>query len=116
MDLSRHLLPLGDSSAGATRSVPSPCRYPSAWGSHDTPTIPASDGGHASHASNGGHASDGGGLHTSYRSKSPTGRGRTTPSTVPTMKKGHHCCGCPRHRPGYGGCRRLLRSERQSGI
>ena len=30
MDPSRHLLPLGDSSAGATRSVPSPHWYPSA--------------------------------------------------------------------------------------
>ena len=30
MDPSRHLLPLGHSSAGATRSVPSPHWYPSA--------------------------------------------------------------------------------------
>ena len=69
----RVLLPLGHSSAGATRSVPSPRRCPSASRSHDAPTIPASDGG---------------GLYTGYRSGSPTGRGRMTPSRVPTMKKG----------------------------
>ena len=42
MDLCRDLLPLGHSSAGATRSVPSPHRYPSASRSHNAPTIPAS--------------------------------------------------------------------------
>ena len=46
----------------------------------------------------------------------PTGRGRTTPSRVPTMKKGRRCRRCPRRCSGYGGCRRLLRSEWQSGI
>ena len=54
-------------------------------------------------ASNGGPASDGSGLHTSYHSESPTGRGRTTPSRVPTTKKGCRCHRCPRRHPGYGG-------------
>ena len=79
-----------------------------------TAAAPPSTGGGP--ASNGSPASDGGGLHTSYHSKSPTGRGQTTPSRVPTTKKGCHCRRCPRHRPGYGGCRRLLRPEWQSDI
>ena len=33
-------------------------------------------------------ASDGGGLHTGYCSKSPTGRGRTTPEQSPNHEKG----------------------------
>ena len=33
----------------------------------------------------------------------PQGRGQTTPSRVPTMKKGRRCCRCPRHHPGYRG-------------
>ena len=82
------LLPLGHSSAGATRSVPSPRRCPSTSRSHDTPTIPASDGG---------------GLYTGYRSGSPMGRGWTTPSQVPTTKKGCRYRRCPRCRPEYGG-------------
>ena len=72
MDTCRVLLPLGHSLAGATRSVPSPRRCPSASRSHDAPTIPTSDGG---------------GLYTGYRYGSPTGRGRTIPSRVPTTKK-----------------------------
>ena len=115
VDLSRHLLPLGHSSAGATRSVPSPRQYPSASRSHDAPTIPASDG--SGPASNGGSpASNGGSLHTSYHSESPKGRGRMTPSRVPTTKKGHRCRRCPRRCLGYGGCQRLLRPEWQSSI
>ena len=31
-----------------------------------------------------------------------------TPSRVPTTKKGRRCCRCPRRRPGYMGCLRLL--------
>ena len=95
------LLPLGDSSAGATRSVPSPCRRPSALGSHDAPTIPASDGG---------------GLGTSYRSGSPTGRGRTTMRRVPTTKGGRRYRRCPRSRPDYGTCRRLLPPEWENRV
>ena len=94
-------IPLGHSSAGATRSVPSPHRCPSTSRSHDAPTIPASDDGR---------------LYTGYRSGSPTGRGRTTPSRVPTMKKGRRYCRCPRHRPEYGGCWRLLPPEWQRRI
>ena len=60
--------------------------------------------------------SDGGGLYTGYRSRSPMGRGRTTPSRVPTMKKGCRYRRCPRHRPEYGGCRRLLPPEWQRRI
>ena len=86
----RVLLPLGHSSAGATRSVPSPRRCPSASRSHDAPTIPASDGS---------------GLYTGYHSGSPTGRGQTTPSRVRTTKKGRRCRRCPRRCPGYGGAR-----------
>ena len=88
MDTRRVLLPLGHSSAGATRSMPLPCRCPSTSRSHDAPTIPASDGG---------------GLYTGYRSGSPMGRGWTIPSRAPTMKKGCHCHRCPRRRLGYGG-------------
>ena len=65
VDTCRVLLPLGHSSAGATRSVPSPRRCPSASRSHDTPTIPTSNGC---------------GLYTGYHSGYPMGRGRTTPS------------------------------------
>ena len=90
MDTRRVLLPLGHSSAGATRSVPSPRQCPSASRSHDAPTIPASDGG---------------GLYTGYHSGSPTGRGWTTLSRVPTTKKGRHYRRCPRHCPEYGGAR-----------
>ena len=90
VDTRRVLLPLGQSSAGATRSVPLPRRCPSASRSHDAPTIPASDGG---------------GLYTGYRSGSPMGRGRTTPSRVPTTKKGRRYRRCPRCRPEYGGAR-----------
>ena len=93
VDTCRVLLPLGHSSAGATRSVPLPRRCPSTSRSHDAPTIPASDGG---------------GLYTGYRSGSPTGRGQMTPSRVPTTKKGCRYRRCPRHRPEYGGCQRLL--------
>ena len=50
VDTCRLLLPLGHSSAGATRSVPSPHRCPSAPRSHDAPTIPASDGGGSTQA------------------------------------------------------------------
>ena len=46
----------------------------------------------------------------------PWGGGRTTPSRVPTTKKGCRCRRCPRRCLGYGGCWRLLRPERQSGI
>ena len=90
MVLSGHLLPLGDSSAGATRSVPSPHWYPSACRSNDAPTIPASDSGSTGSGgptSNCSPASDGGGIHTSYCSKSSTERGQTTPSGVPTTKR-----------------------------
>ena len=93
VDTCRVLLPLGHSSAGATRSVPSPRPCPSASRSHYAPTIPASDGG---------------GLYTGYRSRSPMGRGQTTPSRVPTTKKGHRYRRCPRRRPEDGGCQRLL--------
>ena len=93
MDTRRVLLPLGHSSAGATRSVPSPRWCPSTSRSHDAPTIPASDGGS---------------LYTGYRSGSPMGRQQMTPSRVPTMKKGHRYCRCTRHHPEYGGCWRLL--------
>ena len=66
------LLPLGHSSAGATRSVPSPRRCPSASRSHDAPTIPASDGG---------------GLYTGYHPDPPWGvGGRPEPS--PNHEKG----------------------------
>ena len=74
---------------------------------------PGSTGGPASNCS---PASNGGGLHTGYHPKSPTGRGRTTPSKVPATKKGCRCRRCPRHRPGYGRCWGLLRSEWQSNI
>ena len=60
--------------------------------------------------------SDDGGLYTGYRSGSPMGRGQTTPSRVPTTKKGCCCRRCLRRRPGYVGCRRLLRPEWQSTI
>ena len=88
VDTRRDLLPLGHSSAGATRSVPSPRQYPSASRSHDAPTIPASDGG---------------GLYTGYRSRSPMRRGQTTPSRVPTTKKGRRYRRCPRRCPEYRG-------------
>ena len=122
MDPSRYLLPLGDSSAGATRSVPPPRWYPSTCRSNDAPTIPASNGGPASNgspASNGGPTSnfnpaiDGGGTHCS---KSSTERGRTTPSGVPTPKERRRCRRCPRRRHGYWGCRRLLQLEQRSYI
>ena len=121
MDPSRHLLPLEDSPAGATRSVPSPCWYPSARRSHDAPTIPASDcsgpacnggsGSTGAPTSNCSHASDGSGLHTGYRSRSPTGRGRTIPSKVPAPKTGCRCRRCPRRRPGHGRCWGFLRPQ-----
>ena len=91
MDPSGHLLPLGDSSAGATRSVPSPCWCPSACRSNDAPTIPASDGGSTGNGGptrNCSPASNGGGIHTSYCSKSSTERGQMTPSGVPTPERG----------------------------
>ena len=71
------------------------------------PAAPAA----GSTASNCSPASDGGGLHTGYRSKTPTGRGRTTPIKVPAPKKGCHCRRCPRRRPGYGRCWGLLWPE-----
>ena len=101
VDTCQVLLPLGHSSAGATRSVPLPRRCPSASRSHDAPTIPASDGS---------------GLYIGYRSGSPMGRGRTTPSRVPTTKKGCRYCRCPRCCPEYGGCWRLLPPEWQRRI
>ena len=45
-----------------------------------TPAAPAA-------ASTGGPASDSGDLHTGYRSKTPTGRGRTTPIKVSASKR-----------------------------
>ena len=49
-------------------------------------------------------------------SKSPTGRGRTTPSKVPATKKGCRCRRCPRRHLGYGRCWGLLRSEWPSNV
>ena len=94
-------MPLGHSSAGATRLMSSPRRCPSASNSHDAPTIPASDGGS---------------LYIGYHSGSPMGRGQTIPSQVPTTKKGRRCRRCPRCRPGYGECWRLLHPEWQRRI
>ena len=73
MDTCRVLLPLGHSSAGATRSVPLPRRCPSTSRSHDAPILPTSDGG---------------GLYTGYRSGSPTGRGADDPEPSPNHEKG----------------------------
>ena len=102
-----------------------PPPYPPVTAAAPPVTCPGSTGGPASNGSptsncgptsNCSPASNGGGLHTGYHSKSPTGRGRTTPSKVPATKKGRRCRRCPRHCPGYRRCWRLLRSEWQSDI
>ena len=81
-----------------------------------TPAAPAAPPVPAAPASNCSPASDGGDLHTGYRSKTPTGRGRTTPIKVPAPKKGCRCRRYPRCRPGYGRCWGLLRPEWPSNV
>ena len=80
------------------------------------PTCNGGPGSTGSPASNCSPASDGGDLHTGYRSKTPTGRGRMTPIKVPAPKKGCRCRRCPRRRPGYGRCWGLLRPEWPSNV
>ena len=67
-----------------------PPPYPPVTAAASSATRPGSTG---SPASNCSPASDGGDLHTGYRSKTPTGRGQTTPIKVPALKKGCRCAG-----------------------
>ena len=77
---------------------------PACW-TYDVPTIPARNGGPTHNCS---PASNGSGTHAKYGSKSSTECWWMTPSSISTQKEGHRCRRCPRRRPGYWGCRRLL--------
>ena len=114
VDPSGYLLPLGDSSAGATRSVPPPCWYPSTCRSNDAPTIPASNGGPAG---NGSPASNSNPPLTAVAPTVPNppqgGGGRPQAESQP-RKRDAAAAGVQGAARGYWGCRRLLWSGQRS--